>query len=349
MAPRANWKGFLRLSLVTCPVALYPATSDTEKVSFNQINRKTGHRIKYAKVDADTGEEVAAEDIMKGYKVDTDTYIEVSKDELDDIALESTRTIEIDEFVPNTDIDNRYLIRPYYLVPDGKVGHDAFAVIRETIRSMNKVAIGRVVLTNREHIIALEPLDKGLMGTLLRYPYEVRSEKEYFDDIQDVKITKDMLDLARHIVEQKSGSFEPDQFEDHYESALIELINQEAQRHARPRRRPRRKPSGNVINLMDALKRSLASEKQSALPPLPKGQGQEAAQGRRRPARDAAADQRQRQARGQAGAEARSEEGREAGARAGPVEKGGLDAQALTAARDRSGQGEMALLRHPLA
>src|SRR4030081_2978862 len=161
MAPRANWKGFLRLSLVTCPVALYPATSDTEKVSFNQINRKTGHRIKYAKVDADPGEEVAADDIMKGYKVDTDTYIEVSKDELDDIALESTRTIEIDEFVPKTDIDNRYLIRPYYLVPDGKVGHDAFAVIREPIRSMNKVAIGRVVLTNREHIISLEPLEKA--------------------------------------------------------------------------------------------------------------------------------------------------------------------------------------------
>jgi DNA end-binding protein Ku len=262
MAPRANWKGFLRLSLVTCPVALYPATSDTEKVSFNQINRKTGHRIKYAKVDADTGEEVAADDIMKGYKVDTDTYIEVSKDELDDIALESTRTIEIDEFVPKTDIDSRYLIRPYYLVPDGKVGHDAFAVIRETIRSMNKVAIGRVVLTNREHIIALEPLDKGLMGTLLRYPYEVRSEKDYFDDIQDVKITKDMLDLAKHIVEQKSGTFEPDQFEDRYESALIDLINQK--RNGLPTAKAAPKTSGNVINLMDALKRSLASEKQSA-------------------------------------------------------------------------------------
>jgi len=162
MAPRANWKGFLRLSLVTCPVALYPATSDTEKVSFNQINRKTGHRIKYAKVDADTGEEVASEDIMKGYKVDTDTYIEVSKEELDDIALESTHTIEIDEFVPKTDIDNRYLIRPYYLIPDGKVGHDAFAVIRETIRNMNKVAIGRVVLTNREHVIALQARGKGI-------------------------------------------------------------------------------------------------------------------------------------------------------------------------------------------
>ncbi len=263
MAPRANWKGFLRLSLVTCPVALYPATSDTEKVSFNQINRKTGHRIKYAKVDAESGEEVAAEDIMKGYKVDTDTYIEVSKDELDDIALESTRTIEIDEFVPKSDIDNRYLIRPYYLVPDGKVGHDACAVIRETIRSMDKVAIGRVVLTNREHIIALEPLENGLMGTLLRYPYEVRSEKEYFDDIQNVKITKDMLDLAKHIVEQKSASFDPEKFDDRYESALIELINQKRS-GVKIAAKAAPKDGGNVINLMDALKRSLAGTKQAA-------------------------------------------------------------------------------------
>src|SRR3954447_2938237 len=265
MAPRANWKGFLRLSLVTCPVALYPATSDTEKVSFNQINRKTGHRIKYAKVDADTGEEVASEDIVKGYKVDTDTYIEVSRDELDDIALESTHTIEIDEFVPRSDIDSRYLIRPYYLVPDGKVGHDAFAVIRETIRSMDKVAIGRVVLTNREHIIALEPLDKGLMGTLLRYPYEVRSEQDYFDDIQDVKVTKDMLDLAQHIVERKSASFEPEKFEDHYESALVDLINQK--RNGMPTAaKAAPKSGGNVINLMDALKRSLADGKQATAP-----------------------------------------------------------------------------------
>jgi len=263
MAPRANWKGFLRLSLVTCPVALYPATSDTEKVSFNQINKKTGHRIKYAKVDAETGEEVSNEDIVKGYKVDTDTYIEVTRDELEDIALESTHTIEIDEFVPKDEIDNRYLIRPYYLVPDGKVGHDAFAVIRETVRSMNKVAIGRVVLTNREHIIALEPLGKGLMGTLLRYPYEVRNEKEYFDDIQDVKITKDMLELAKHIVEQKSGDFEPQDFEDHYEAALIDLINKKRSGVRLPAKTAP-KASGNVINLMDALKKSLASEKQAA-------------------------------------------------------------------------------------
>ena len=274
MAPRANWKGFLRLSLVTCPVALYPATSDTEKVSFNQINRKTGHRIKYAKVDADTGEEVASEDIIKGYKVDTDTYVEVTKDELDDLALESTHTIEIDEFVPKADIDSRYLIRPYYLVPDGKVGHDAFAVIRETVRSMNKVAIGRLVLTNREHIVALEPLGKGLMGTLLRYPYEVRSEQEYFDDIQDVKVTKDMLDLAKHIVEKKSASFEPDKFEDHYETALIDLINKK-RAGIRPAAKAASKTGGNVINLMDALKRSLASERQAPPPPA-KAKGKKA-------------------------------------------------------------------------
>jgi DNA end-binding protein Ku len=258
MAPRANWKGFLRLSLVTCPVALYPATSDSEKISFNQINKKTGHRIKYLKVDADTGEEVASDEIIKGYKVDTDTYIEVSKDELENIALESTRTIDIDEFVPKSSIDPRYLIRPYYLVPDGKVGHDAFAVIRETIRNMDMVAIGRVVLTSREHIIGLEPLGKGLTGTLLRYPYEVRDEKEYFDDIQDVKVTKDMLDLAKHIVNQKAGEFEPQNFEDHYEEALTELINAKRQGKTLGRK-PR--PSGeNVVDLMDALKKSLATE-----------------------------------------------------------------------------------------
>ena len=181
----------------------------------------------------------------------------MTKEELENVALESRRTIEIDEFVDRGEIDSRYLIRPYYLRPDGKVGHDAFAVIRETIREMNKVAIGRVVLTNREHIIALEPLDKGLMGTLLRYPYEVRSEEEYFDDIQDVKVTKDMLDLAKHIVNQKAGHFEPDKFEDQYETALIDLIN--AKRAGKPITAKERPRGENVVDLMDALPKSIGA------------------------------------------------------------------------------------------
>jgi len=279
MAPRANWKGFLRLSLVTCPVALFPAASDYEKISFNQLNRNTGHRIKYLKVDADSGEEVGTEDIIKGYKVDTDTYVEVSKDELEKIALESTRTIEIDEFVPRADIDPRFIIRPYYVTPDGKVGHDAYAVIRETIRNMDMVAIGRVVLTSREHIIALEPLKNGLMGTLLRYPYEVRSEDEFFDDIQVIKVTKDMLDLAKHIVQQKSAEFDPGKFEDRYEAALVDLINQKRLGKsiaAIPR------PRGeNVVDLMDALKRSIA------------GGGERAAPARGKKSRKAAAGQKE--------------------------------------------------------
>ena len=280
MAPRANWKGFLRLSLVTCPVALYPATSESEKISFNQLNKQTGHRIKYLKVDADTGEEVANEDIVKGYALDKETFIEVSKEELENVALESTRTIDIDEFVDKAEIDPRYLIRPYYLCPDGKVGHDAFAVIRETLREMNKVAIGRVVLTNREHIIALEPMEKGLVGTLLRYPYEVRSEAEYFDDIQDVKVTKDMLDLAKHIVNQKSGTFEPDKFEDQYETALLDLINQKrAGKPIAPKERPR---GENVVDLMEALRRSVGgAAAETSAPKKPAKKQRKAAAGQK--------------------------------------------------------------------
>jgi DNA end-binding protein Ku len=261
MAPHANWKGFLRLSLVTCPIALFPATSESEKISFNQINKKTGQRIRYLKVDADSGEEVPAEDIIKGYPIDKDRYLEVTKDELENIALESTRTIEIDEFVPRKEIDDLYFVRPYFIVPDGKVGHDAFAVIRETIRSLDKVALARVVLTNREHVIALEARDKGLMGMLLRYPYEVRDASDYFDGIQDVKITKDMLDLARHIVEQKSGHFEPNKFEDHYEAALQELLSKKQK--GQPIAQPRKREPDNVINLMDALKASLKTDRSS--------------------------------------------------------------------------------------
>jgi Ku protein len=293
MAPRANWKGFLRLSLVTCPVALYPATSESEKISFNQLNRKTGHRIKYAKVDADTGEEVANEDIVKGYKVDTDTFIEVTKEELENVALESTRTIEIDEFVDRSDIDPRYLIRPYYLRPDGKVGHDAFAVIRETIREMAKVAIGRVVLTNREHIIALEPLDKGLMGTLLRYPYEVWDPQEYFDEIQDVKVKGHARSRHAHR-EPEVGSLRARQVRGPVRNRAGRPHQPEARRQAdhaegEAGRRQRRRPDGGAAP--ERRQGSRAGESGQAR--------QEAAQGRDRAEGDADVDRRQE---GQGGA-----------------------------------------------
>jgi DNA end-binding protein Ku len=255
MAQRANWKGFLRLSLVTCPVALFPATSEAEKINFNQINKNTGNRIKYRKVDAETGDEVEADDIVKGYKTDGGNYIQVEPEEIEAIAPESSHTIEIDEFVPREEIDDLYLVRPYYIVPDGKAGHDAYAVIRETIRMMEQVALARIVLTNREHVMALEARGKGLVGLLLRYPYEVRDAEEYFDGIKDTKITKDMLDLAKHIVETKSGHFEPKKFEDHYENALAELLKRKSKGQKIEPAKPRE--SAQVIDLMEALRRSV--------------------------------------------------------------------------------------------
>jgi DNA end-binding protein Ku len=205
MAPRAYWKGFLRLSLVSCPIALFTATSEREKIRFHQLNKASGNRIRYRKVDEDSGDEVEQADIIKGYEVEKGQYIELTPDELEAVAIESIRMIDIDQFVPEKEIDDLYLGNPYYIVPDGEVGAQAFAVIREAIKQEGMVALGRVVFTSREHIIALKPRGKGLMGVTLRYPYEVRKEEEYFDDIADEKVTKDMLELARHIVETKSG------------------------------------------------------------------------------------------------------------------------------------------------
>jgi DNA end-binding protein Ku len=227
MAPRANWKGYLRLSLVSCPIALYPASSLSEKVSFNRINRKTGNRLKQQNVDSETGDVVPREDIARGYEVAKGQYLVIEDEEIDAVQIESNRTIEIDQFVPRGEIDDRFIDSPYYLAPDGKVGQDAFAVIRDTIAKMNMVAIGRVVLTRREHVIALEARGRGLLGLTLRYPYEVRDEQTYFEDIPDMKLSKDMLDLATHIVQTKSSHFDPAQFEDRYENALTDLLKKE--------------------------------------------------------------------------------------------------------------------------
>ena len=160
MAPRAYWKGYLKLSLVSCPISLFPATSEREKISFHQLNKNTGHRIKYRKVDADSGDEVDPADIIKGYEVGKGEYIELDPEELDAVALESKRVIEIERFVPKKEIDELYLNSPYFLVPDGEIGQQAFAVIREAIRQEGMVALGKVVFTSREHIIALEAREK---------------------------------------------------------------------------------------------------------------------------------------------------------------------------------------------
>jgi DNA end-binding protein Ku len=259
MAPRAYWKGYLKLSLVSCPVALYPASSEREKISFHQINEDTGNRIKYRKVDAETGDEVDSSKIIKGYEVGKGQYLEIKPEELEAVAIESKRTIEIDQFVPKKEIDELYLRDPYYLVPDGEVGQQAFAVIREAIREEGMVALGRVVFTSREHVIALEPRDNGLLGMTLRYPYEVRKQSDYFDDIADEKIPKDMLELASHIVRTKAGHFKPEQFEDHYEEALKELLRKK--QSGQKIEAPKAPTDAKVINLMDALRRSVAAER----------------------------------------------------------------------------------------
>jgi DNA end-binding protein Ku len=255
VAPRAYWKGYLKLSLVSCPIALFPATSEREKISFHQLNKETGNRIRYRKVDAETGDEVDSSHIIKGYEVAKSEYIELEPEELEAVAIDSKRIIEIDEFVPKAEIDELYLRDPYFIVPDGEVGQQAFAVIREAIRKEGMVALGKVVFTSREHIIALEPREKGMVGVTLRYPYEVRQPEEYFDTIDDEKVPKDMLDLAIHIVDTKRGKFEPEKFEDHYENALKELLRKKQK--GEKIERPREPARTNVVNLMEALRQSV--------------------------------------------------------------------------------------------
>ncbi len=255
MAPRANWKGYLKLSLVSCSVALFPATTTRERVRFNIINRETGNRVRYDVVDAETGKEVPQDDRVKGYKIGRDDYVLLEDEELDEVALESTHTIDIESFVARDEVDEIYLDETYYLVPNDEVSVEAFAVIREAMRSQDLVGLARVVLYRRERILMLQPRGEGIAGTLLRYRNEVRDERDYFDDIPAEKVSKDMLDLAKHILETKKTKFDPSKFEDRYESALKKLIKAK-QAGKEPPPAPEPQPS-NVINLMDALRRSV--------------------------------------------------------------------------------------------
>jgi len=254
VAPRPNWKGFLKLSLVSCAVALYSATSTSQRIRFNIINRKTGNRIRNDVVDAETGQPVEPEDRVKGYEVEKGEYVLVEEDELDNMALESTHTIDIEEFVPVAEVDRFYLDESYYIVPQDDVAEEAFAVIREAMRKEDLAGLARAVIYRREHLLLLRPRGKGLLATALRYKTEVRDEHEYFDDILNVKVPADMLKLATHILDTKRGHFDPAKFEDRYETALNELIKAKRAGKAPPiLAEPR--PS-NVINLMDALRRS---------------------------------------------------------------------------------------------
>lgn len=256
MAPRAYWKGSLKLSLVSCPIAVYPASTQAEKTRFHQINTKTGNRLRQQMIDESTGRVVDSAHKGRGYEVSKGKYVPIEKDELDAVQIESTHTVEIDAFVDADEIDQRYFDRPYYIAPSGKAGVDAFVVIRDAMAKGDKVALARIVLSNREHVMAIRPLGKGLLGTTLRYPYELRDADDYFDDIPTPKISKDMIELAMHILETKAATFDPDTFKDTYETALKALVKRKAAGKVIEVKDAPTKPD-NVINLMDALKQSI--------------------------------------------------------------------------------------------
>ena len=262
MAPRAYWKGYLKLSLVSCPIALYPAASSSERVSFHRINKKTGNRLRQQNVDSETSEPVDKEDIGRGYEIAKGQYLRVEDEELEKIQIESTHTIEIDSFVPRAEIDDRYLDSPYYVAPTDQVGQEAFAVIRDAIRDRGMVGLGRVVLTRRERVVMLEAFEKGLLATSLRYAYEVREAGAYFEEIPELNLPKEMSELAGHIIQTKAAHFDPKKFEDHYENALVELLRtKQAGRAIEPVREEAPTPQ-RVINLMDALRASIGAETQ---------------------------------------------------------------------------------------
>jgi DNA end-binding protein Ku len=259
MAARAYWKGYLKLSLVSCAISVNPATSSSERVSFRQINKQTGNRLRQQLVDEVTREPVEAEDKGRGYEVDKGVFIQVEDDEIEALQVESTHTVEIDSFVPAVQIDKRFYDSPYYVFPNDNVGQEAFAVIRDAMNGKGVVALGRIVLNKRERVMALEPFGKGLLGTTLHYPYEVRDAADYFDDISDVKISGEMLKLAQHIMETKSGEFEPSEFEDHYETALVEMLRKKQAGFKPPKGKEKPAAPANVVNLMDALRQSIAA------------------------------------------------------------------------------------------
>jgi DNA end-binding protein Ku len=260
---RPYWKGYLKLALVSCPIALHAACSSAERIAFRQINKATGNRLRQQLIDEETLEPVAPEHKGRGYEIAKGQYLLIEDAELDAIEIASTHTIEIDSFVPRSQLDQRFFDTPYYVRPSEPVGQEAFAVIREAMRGKGMVALGRLVLSKRERVIALETYDKGLLGTTLRYPYEVRKAEDYFCDLPDLTIAPDMLTLAGHIVDSKAADFDPVSFRDCYEEALLAHLKAK-QAGAVQERKPTVATPHRVINLMEALRRSVAEDKKLA-------------------------------------------------------------------------------------
>ncbi|MBB6252997.1 Ku protein [Nitrospirillum iridis] len=267
MAPRSFWKGYLKLSLVTCQVAMVPATSENEKVRFHTLNRKTGNRVVSRYVDAVTGDPVEEEDEAKAYPRGEDDHLILEDDELDAVALESTRTIDIEMFVPRDTIGWIWYDTPHYLTPADPVGEEAFSVIREAMAATGKVGISRLVMYRRERAVMLEPRGKGIIVWTLRYGDEVRDAQAYFDDIRAEKPAPKLLSLVKTLIEERTRGWDPSLVGDPVQDRLLDLIAAKKKGRKRPAKAkatPDADTPGNVINIMDALKKSLAAKGKAA-------------------------------------------------------------------------------------
>lgn len=262
MAPRANWKGFLKVGELVCPVALHTAASTSERIAFHMLNRRTGHRLHREFVDSKTGKVVEREDQVKGYEAGENDYIALNPEEIAAAVPESDKTLEIKAFVARDDIDDLYFDKPYYLTPSDRHGAEAFALIREGMKTEKVAAVAETVLFRRVRTVLIRPEGKGLIATTLNYNYEVRSVEEAFSEIPDLKLNGEMLKLAEHIIKSKSGRFDLRKFDDRYDAALAVVVK--AKIEGRKIKPARPKPEGKVINLMEALLQSAGKDKTPA-------------------------------------------------------------------------------------